>query len=364
MANSEKIHDIPRSLNEEDKTEIITKISKIVKENYVYPEIGEKIGNHLLTGVKNQSYKEKNSMDDFAKSVLERIEEIVVDKHNRVLPRGPNTERYFKMADRMAATMAEHDMDGVYGKKVVQKAGSQPESKIIQRKVGRAVNSGGGPQRIQVRGMAPGDPNHFKSGIEKIDVLANNIGYLELSMFESTQSPDKQKMIDGLTKLNSTDALIVDLRNCAGGDGSMVLLVQSFIFGVKEGEKEIILTETYMRPSDITMKSIPQPWEHGKSYRDKPVYVLTSHRTGSAAEAFTFAIKNHQRGTIIGKTTGGGGHPTSFHLVDNDLLFMCSIGRSYDPKTNLGWEAVGITPNIESEIETALDKAKELISGI
>lgn len=371
-------------LENEDKEIIIKKISSIIRDNYVYPDIGEKIGDQVIKALNSGSFSNPTTNEEFAKAVLDTMEEIVVDKHNRVLSRGPKTEKFFEMAERMETMMSEMRKQEGNGeeeissgpvRRIIKRGGVQP-SEQTRGPVRRIVRQGGpqgaptqapgesqgGPTRVEIRGMTPGNPDSFTSGIEKVEILVNNTGYLKINSFESTQSPDKQNIIDSLTHLSSTDNLIIDLRDCRGGDGSMVTFLQGFLFGVEENET-IVLTETYMRPYDDTMQSIPQPWTYSPTFRDKPVYLLVSASTGSAAEAFTFGFKNHERGTIIGKTTGGAGHPTSFHKVHEDILFMCSIGRSYDPKTGKGWERVGIDPHIDIETDQALDKAVDLINN-
>ncbi len=39
------------------------------------------------------------------------------------------------------------------------------------------------------------------------------------------------------------------------------------------------------------------------------MYVLTSGRTFSAVEEFTYNLRQLERATIVGETTGGGAHP-------------------------------------------------------
>lgn len=44
-------------------------------------------------------------------------------------------------------------------------------------------------------------------------------------------------------------------------------------------------------------------------------FVLTSKRTFSGAEEFTYDLQNEKRATIVGETTGGGAHPVAGHTV-------------------------------------------------
>ncbi|MHA2089596.1 MAG: S41 family peptidase [Candidatus Kariarchaeaceae archaeon] len=207
-----------------------------------------------------------------------------------------------------------------------------------------------------------GSQDQEKSGIEKVKILDHNIGYIKMTMINSRASLDEEKMLEALERFSSTTALIFDLRECRGGHGDMVHHTQNFLFGYEEGDSPIQILEIYFRPQDDVIKRMAEPWTYGNSYKGKPVYVLVSSKTGSGAEDFAFSLKITKRATLIGETTAGAGHPTSFHPITDDILFMCSIGRAYDPKTNKGWETTGVTPHIEVNPDLALDKAIELIS--
>ena len=61
---------------------------------------------------------------------------------------------------------------------------------------------------------------------------------------------------------------------------------------------------------------------------DVPVYVLTSNKTFSAAEEFTYNLKNLKRATIIGETTGGGAHPGGVMPVAERFNMFVPTGRA------------------------------------
>jgi C-terminal processing protease CtpA/Prc len=99
----------------------------------------------------------------------------------------------------------------------------------------------------------------------------------------------------------------------------------------------------------------------GKRLPDIPVYVLTSRGTISAAESFAFGLKINKRVTIVGERTAGGGHFGGFVSLPNGFYMFLPRGRTYDPKTNEGWEAEGLKPDIEVKYEDALRAVSELI---
>ena len=112
------------------------------------------------------------------------------------------------------------------------------------------------------------------------------------------------------------------------------------------------------------MESPSERWTLGgqptRAFVDKPVYILTSGRTFSAAESFTFGLLIRDRVTLVGERTGGGGHFGDEVTVSPDLRLFMPGGRTYDPETGRGWEAEGIRPTIEVPYAEARDWALEI----
>jgi len=93
---------------------------------------------------------------------------------------------------------------------------------------------------------------------------------------------------------------------------------------------------------------------------DIPVYVLTSGNTFSAAEEFTYNLKNLERATIVGETTGGGAHPIDRHWFTFPEYFVTMslpFGRAVNPITGTNWEGTGIEPHLACKSDLARDTA-------
>jgi len=99
---------------------------------------------------------------------------------------------------------------------------------------------------------------------------------------------------------------------------------------------------------------------------DTPLFVLTSQYTFSGAEEFTYNnMKNMERATIIGETTGGGAHPVDRHPFANlNVITAIPFGRAINPITGTNWEGTGITPHIEVPADSALIIARKEALGI
>ena len=87
---------------------------------------------------------------------------------------------------------------------------------------------------------------------------------------------------------------------------------------------------------------------------DVPLFVLISQATGSAAEEFSFVLKNRRRATLVGRRTAGAGHMVAQIPVGNGFTVSVSITRVSDPETGAEWEQVGVQPDIPVAPEDAL----------
>lgn len=92
----------------------------------------------------------------------------------------------------------------------------------------------------------------------------------------------------------------------------------------------------------------------------KPVFVLTSKRTFSGAEEFSYSLKSLQRATIVGETTGGGAHPGGPQRINEHFSVWVPAGRAINPITKANWEGTGVVPDVAVPADKALERALEL----
>jgi hypothetical protein len=190
-------------------------------------------------------------------------------------------------------------------------------------------------------------------GFEKVERLPGNIGYIDLRGFQPAQF-GAETVVAAMNFVANTEALIIDLRRNGGGEPAMVALISSYLFGAEP----VHLNDLYFRPTDSTHQWWTLPYVPGKRYgENKEVYVLTSNRTFSAAEEFTYNLKNLKRATIVGETTGGGAHPGGTRRINDHFAIWVPSGRAISPITKTNWEGTGIKPDIEVPADHALKVA-------
>jgi DNA-binding MarR family transcriptional regulator len=202
--------------------------------------------------------------------------------------------------------------------------------------------------------VAPVSDTH---GIERYEILPGGpggIGYIDIRGFSG--DPAAVARLDSImATFANVSALIVDVRQNLGGGPLVIRQLSTYLF-----DKPTHLVSTFARGMSApqerwTLETVP-----GKRLTNVPVYILTSRRTFSAGESFTFGLKVTRRATLVGERTGGGGHfGRLIPLIEGYRMFL-PVGRSYDPRTNKGWEAEGIEPDVEVPQDKALERALEL----
>ena len=174
---------------------------------------------------------------------------------------------------------------------------------------------------------------------EKAERLAGNIGYLDFRCFGP---PDliAETVSAAFTFLGHTDALIVDMRENGGGSPAGIALVSSYLF-----DKPTHLNDIYVRKDDHTDQYWTLPYVPGLRLAGTDVYVLTSSKTFSGAEEFSYNLKNLKRAKIIGEVTGGGAHPVNGHRINAHFGIGVPFARAINPITKTNWEGTGVEPD-------------------
>jgi len=191
-------------------------------------------------------------------------------------------------------------------------------------------------------------PQADNCSFQKVQILAHNIGYLKLDAFLDPAVCGSAATA-AMASLNRTDALIFDLRDNRGGTAEMVSLISSYLFDHPE-----YMFDPRRVPTPQSWTSSPVP---GSKLANKPVFILTSSTTISAAEQFTYDLKMLKRATIVGETTAGGAHAGVWHRIDDHYGMAIPQSRAVNPYSKSDWEATGVQPDIKVPAATALRTA-------
>ncbi len=232
----------------------------------------------------------------------------------------------------------------------VYRPGAGTPSAAAMRMVRQGGMQGSAPQRPQPSAADVAALRRQNYGIARAERLDGNIGYIEITTF--ARGDEAAAAIDAaMAMLRHVDAMIIDLRRNGGGSEMTHYLMSWF---QPDGAPQ---SWNYTRMMGDTMKNVSRP-VRGTKRLDIPLYVLTSGRTASAAEAFAFTMQQAGRGKTVGAATSGAGYNNmSFPLTENTAMSV-SIGHAFYPATGKRWEGTGVLPDVAVPAEQALAVAR------
>ena len=302
------------TIDADTRRQVVENIAGAFDKYYVFPEVAISMGEALRASLEAGEYDELATPQDFADRLTAHLQAVSHDKHIRV--------RYSSAA-RLLGGPEDEDS-----------AAETSEAIALARSL--------------------------NFGFYKVERLDGNVGYLDLRSFWDAHLPGAgETAVAAMNVLAHTDALIVDLRRNGGGSPTMIALLSSFLFKAEP----VHLNSFYERPRDRNTQSWTLPYVPGLRTPDKPVYVLTSNRTFSAAEEFTYNLKNLKRATIVGETTGGGANPGGYISATPHFHVFVPTGRAINPITSTNWEGTGVEPDIQVPQAEALNEAYRLALG-
>jgi retinol-binding protein 3 len=191
-----------------------------------------------------------------------------------------------------------------------------------------------------------------RCGVEKVDVLDGGIGYLKLNLFADLALCEPYALA-AMDSLATARSLIIDLRDNIGGSPQMVAYIASYLF-----DERTHLNDLWERPSGRTVESWTRDSVPGRRFGGKkPIYILTSSRTFSGGEEFTYDLQALKRAVVVGERTGGGAHLTAPRRLDDHFSLTVPFARAINPVTHADWEGVGVTPTVEATAGEALQVA-------
>ncbi|MEW5855373.1 MAG: MXAN_5808 family serine peptidase [Myxococcota bacterium] len=170
-------------------------------------------------------------------------------------------------------------------------------------------------------------------------LLEGNVGYVKVKNFQQDTATDVQ---DALRKMaseagQSLSGMILDLRNNPGG-----LLEQAVDLSDLFLDSGVIVT-TVGEGNKVREEKTAR-W--AGTERDLPVVVLVNGGSASASEIVAGALKNQERGLVVGTTTfGKGSVQTLLNFKDQSALKL-TIAQYLTPG-DISIQSIGIVPDVE-----------------
>lgn len=172
----------------------------------------------------------------------------------------------------------------------------------------------------------------------KYELLEDNIAFVTITEFDDVT---KKQFTDTMTKVRADNpsAMILDLRGNPGGNVDAVVEVANELLpaGI------VVYTEDkYGNRKDYECK--------GEHEIDIPMVVLIDGATASSAEILSGAIKDYEKGVLMGTTTYGKGVVQTVLPLKDGSAVKVTISKYYTPK-GVNIHKVGIEPDVEVKFD-------------
>jgi hypothetical protein len=290
--------------------EIVTKALELLRANYVFPEQAEQAATAIEARLAAGEY---DNLDEIALTdlVTEHLQEETDDRH---------------LALRLGG-------------------GPQPRA--------RPEPEPGKPRDREARRLARLQKVRLGNfGIHRVERLDGNVGYIDLRGMAPPQVAGPA-ITAAMELVAGTYALIIDARRNGGGAPDGVVFWCSYLVD----ERPTHFNDIFNAETGETRQFWSLPYVPGTRYLDRPVYVLTSHRTFSGGEDLCYTLQAAKRAEIIGETTGGGAHPTRGFRISAAVSIAVPHARSISPVTGSNWQGTGVIPDVAVPAEQARDVA-------
>lgn len=295
-------------LTQDEKQNIVATIQSHLKTTYVNLEKANKMIEALNINLKSKKYKAINNPAEFSKALTKDLQNSSKDLHLQVN----------------------------YKPKRIAK-NKQVSSEDMRLK----------KEQMMAKKMA-----QINFGFMETKILHGNIGYLNLRLFADTKYA-KETATAAMRFLSNTNAIIIDLRYNKGGVPSMIQLLSSYFFK----DNPVLLSNFYERKTNTETQLYTLNIDEKSKMVNKPLYILTSKKTFSAAEAFAYSLKHYNKAIVVGEVTKGGANRTKRITINNQFSISIPYIEAIHPVTKSNWEGTGVQPNIKTSKKDAFATA-------
>ncbi|MGP4769919.1 S41 family peptidase [Acinetobacter sp. PFS20] len=172
----------------------------------------------------------------------------------------------------------------------------------------------------------------IETDIEPV-MLHNQVLVLKIRVFQQDTANEIKRLIEE----NSSPrlkAVLIDLRNNPGG--LLSAAVESADLFLNNG---IIVSTKSRSEGNQQFQALP-----GNEFQNIKLGILINHRSASAAEVFTAAMKEHQRAWVMGEKSYGKGVVQKLFPLPSGAALQMTVSHYYTPNGNM-IEGQGIQPN-------------------
>jgi carboxyl-terminal processing protease len=192
----------------------------------------------------------------------------------------------------------------------------------------------GEPQKVEITRAVLSEPPTVGKMAE------DNAGYIRVASFSKGQAAEIAAKLKELTAAGA-DKVVLDLRNCAGGDPEEAVKTASLF--LDKGVVAYLQGQRYPRQD---LNAIPSA-----HVCTLPLVVMINQSTAGPAELVASAIQGNKRGEAVGVRSFGVGVYQKLIPMDDGSALLLSVAKYYGPDGK-AIQDNGVTPNV---VDTSAD---------
>ncbi|KAH8765178.1 ClpP/crotonase-like domain-containing protein [Hyaloscypha finlandica] len=299
------------------RQKVVHGLAKVIREQYIYPELGRDIIGALETYLKNGQYEAYSNSEDFAQRLTEDIQAAGHDKHMSIdFDEPPEDEGWnIFLSKQRKMTLLE-----------------------------------------ELRGMNFG----FGSiSFDKVSVPGKTIATLPIDGFVPSDELEVRTAIgEIMSSIADADALLVDLRVNHGGDPDTIAFMESYILtDAPVHLLDFVDRSGKVKDSFSTLPASKLPAGSKLFGGSKPLFVLTSNETSFGGEDMAYNLQAFKRASAIvgegNESTAGAAHTinTPQYVCEKDFGKMWWFVAVPNLKpvheiTRTNWEGIGVKSDV------------------
>ncbi len=170
------------------------------------------------------------------------------------------------------------------------------------------------------------------------ELLDDGVGYVRISHFSETTTPDLERSLSSLKKKNGAalSGLVLDLRNNPGGVLEAAIGV-SDVF-LNEG----VIVTANGRAADARFEMDARP---GDALDGAPIVILVNGGSASASEIVAGALQDHRRAKLLGRQTYGKGSVQTVVPLSDGHAIKLTTSKYFTP-SGASIHERGIKPDV------------------
>jgi carboxyl-terminal processing protease len=211
--------------------------------------------------------------------------------------------------------------------------------------IDRMRGKAGTPVTISIARADKQDPLQFTLSRAAVQVhsvreelLEDGVGYVRISHFSETTTPDLERSLSNLKKKNGAalNGLVLDLRNNPGG-----------VLEAAVGVSDVFLNEGVIvtangRAADARFEMDANP---GDALEGAPIVVLVNGGSASASEIVAGALQDHHRAKLVGRQTYGKGSVQTVVPLSDGHAIKLTTSKYFTP-SGASIHERGIKPDV------------------